>query len=42
MLKITIPETLDYDGLFDDLFDKYTSYHELVRVRTTNMGRSTS
>ena len=38
MLKITIPETLDYDGLFDDLFDKYTSYHELVRVRTTNMG----
>ena len=38
MLKITIPETLDYDGLFDDLFDKYTSYHELVRVKTTNMG----
>ena len=38
ILKITIPETLDYDGLFDDLFDKYTSYHELVRVKTTNMG----
>lgn len=37
-LKITIPENLDYDGLFDDLFEKYTSKHELVRVRTTNMG----
>lgn len=37
-LRITIPEDLDYDGLFDDLFEKYTSYHDLVRVKTTNMG----
>lgn len=37
-LKITIPENLDYDGLFDDLFAEYTNSHELVRVRTTNMG----
>ena len=37
-LKITIPENLDYDGLFDDLFDKYTRSRELVKVRTTNMG----
>lgn len=37
-LKITIPENLDYDGLFDDLFAQYTRSHELVRVRTTNMG----
>jgi hypothetical protein len=37
-LKITIPENLDYDGLFDDLFDKYTLSHELERVKTTNMG----
>ena len=37
-LKITIPENLDYDGLFDDIFEKYTSHHELVRVKTTNMG----
>ena len=36
--KITIPENLDYDGLFDDIFEKYTSRHELVRVKTTNMG----
>ena len=37
-LKITIPENLDYDGLFDDIFEKYTSRHELIRVKTTNMG----
>ena len=37
-LKITIPETLEYDGLFDDLFAKYTTRHELDKVKTTNMG----
>ena len=37
-LKITIPETLDYDGLFDDLFARYTRSARLERVRTTNMG----
>ncbi|MBQ6431129.1 MAG: DUF4956 domain-containing protein [Oscillospiraceae bacterium] len=37
-LKITIPEGLDYDGLFDDLFEKYTRVSELERVKTTNMG----
>lgn len=37
-LKIVIPENLDYDGLFDDLFDKYTTSSELVKVKTTNMG----
>lgn len=37
-LKITIPENLEYEGLFDDLFEKYTMSHELIRVRTTNMG----
>lgn len=37
-LKITIPEGLDYDGLFDDLFQTYTRSAELERVKTTNMG----
>ena len=37
-LKITIPENLDYDGLFDDLFQKYTHSAHLERVKTTNMG----
>ena len=37
-LKITIPEDLDYNGIFDDLFEKYTNEAELQRVRVTNMG----
>jgi uncharacterized membrane protein YhiD involved in acid resistance len=37
-LKIAIAESLDYNGIFDDLFEKYTKSSELVRVRTTNMG----
>lgn len=37
-LKITIPENLDYDGLFDDLFRAYTAEAELERVKTSNMG----
>lgn len=37
-LHITIPEDLDYTGVFDDLFSQYTSSCELTSVRTTNMG----
>lgn len=37
-LRITIPENLDYDGLFDDLFEKHLRSCELENVRTTNMG----
>ncbi len=37
-VRITIPENLDYDGLFDDLFKKFTRSFELERVKTTNMG----
>ena len=37
-LKISIAENLDYDGLFDDLFERYTASHSLERVKTTNMG----
>ncbi len=37
-LIVTIPESLDYAEVFDDLFEKYTSYNELVNVKTTNMG----
>ena len=38
ILKITIPENLDYEGLFDDLFAQYTTAHTLVKVKTSNMG----
>ncbi len=37
-LKLTIPESLDYTGVFDDLLEKYTSAHRLEKVRTTGMG----
>ncbi len=38
ILKITIPENLDYDGLFDDLFDAYVKSYSLDKVKTSNMG----
>lgn len=37
-LTVTIPEDLDYTGVFDDIFRTYTSSHDLVYVKTTNMG----
>ena len=37
-LKITIPEDLNYHGLFDDIFDNYLTDYRLVRVKTTDFG----
>ena len=37
-LNVTIPEDLDYTGVFDDIFAEYTTEHHLSRVKTTNMG----
>ncbi|MBR2612413.1 MAG: DUF4956 domain-containing protein [Clostridia bacterium] len=37
-LKVTIPEDLDYTGVFDDIFAQYTTKSELVKVKSTNMG----
>lgn len=37
-LKITIPENLDYDGVFDDVFKKYTDKSELTKVRLSSLG----
>ena len=37
-ISITIPEDLDYTGVFDDIFAEYTTENDLVRVKTTNMG----
>ena len=37
-MHITIPEDLDYSGVFDKILEKYTTECELVQVKTTNMG----
>ena len=38
VLHITIPEDLDYTGVFDEILNQYTISHELMQVKTTNMG----
>ena len=38
LLRILMPEDLDYTEVFDDIFKKYTSKVELEKVKTTNMG----
>lgn len=37
-LHITVPEDLEYGGMFDDLFAAYTKEANLMSVRTTNLG----
>ena len=38
LLRITVPEDLDYTQMFDDVFARYTKECETVSVKTTNMG----
>ncbi|MEN6595917.1 MAG: DUF4956 domain-containing protein [Clostridiaceae bacterium] len=38
LLKITMPEDLDYTTVFDDIFSAYTEQAELLKVKTTNLG----
>ena len=37
-IRVTIPENLDYNSLFSDLFAEYTASSKLLRVKTVNMG----
>ncbi|NLI54664.1 MAG: DUF4956 domain-containing protein [Clostridiales bacterium] len=37
-LRVTMPEDLDYNEVFDDVFAAYTTRAELKKVRTTNLG----
>lgn len=37
-LRITVPENLNFNGAFDDLFGEYTTNVELERIKTTNLG----
>lgn len=38
LLKVTIPEDLEYDGVFDEVLRRYAATYELTEVTTTNMG----
>ncbi|MBE5906140.1 MAG: DUF4956 domain-containing protein [Lachnospiraceae bacterium] len=37
-LKITVPENLDYEGKFEDIFQKYLTSYSYEEVKTSNMG----
>jgi uncharacterized membrane protein YhiD involved in acid resistance len=37
-LRITIPEDINFTGVFDDLFEKYTTRATLISVKSANMG----
>ena len=38
LLKVTMPENADYEGLFDDIFARYTTHNEMRQVKTTDLG----
>lgn len=38
ILKITIPENLDYTEIFNEIFEKYMQSQVLKKTKTTNMG----
>ena len=38
LLRILIPESLNYKDTFKDIFDKYLNHYEMKNVKTTNMG----
>lgn len=37
-IRVEVPESLDYEGVFDDIFARYTDKADLVEVRTAGMG----
>ena len=37
-LRITIPEEINYEEAFTDIFQQYTGSFDLISVKTTNMG----
>lgn len=38
IVRVTIPEELDYTDIFEDIFNKYTTKWEVVQVKTVNLG----
>lgn len=37
-LQITVPEDLEYYGMFDDILNRHTSFWSLERVKTSDLG----
>lgn len=37
-LTVTVPEDLEFSGMFDDILGRFTERHELTEISTTNMG----
>ena len=35
---MTVPEDMEFDKAFDDIFHKYTTEAELISAKTTNLG----
>jgi len=38
LLKVMIPENLDYENALEDVLNQYTVSHDLVKVKTTDLG----
>lgn len=38
LLKITVPESLNFEGAFDDILDKYATDWHLNQIRTSDFG----
>lgn len=38
ILKVVVPENLDYTNMFDEIFEQFTDKVKLEHVKTTNMG----
>ncbi|QGU00462.1 hypothetical protein SYNTR_1868 [Candidatus Syntrophocurvum alkaliphilum] len=38
IVRISVPENLNYENIFDDIFEKYLEEYTLQRVETTNLG----
>lgn len=37
-LRVTIPESLNFSGVFDDIFKEYAKSNRLTKTKTSNMG----
>lgn len=38
LLKVVIPENMDYSGCFDDIFSEFCTRSTLIQAKTVNMG----